>query len=71
MKEDGGGRCPGWHGQGSVSLGEWTNFVSDVFGCKLGFHPPEGALHQVGWPERECWSWQLYHPYWQEVICSL
>lgn len=41
--------------KGAVSSGEWANSVGAGFGCKLVFHPPEGALHQVGWPERECW----------------
>lgn len=56
---------------GGSSSGGMGNFVSAGFGCKLMFHPPEGALQQVGWPERECWSWQLYHPHRRAVICSL
>lgn len=54
MKWGGGGRCPGQYRQGRCELrGNGQTLSVPFFCCKLAFHSPEGALHQVGWPERE------------------
>lgn len=41
-------------GRGGCELrGNGQTLSVPFFCCKLAFRSPEGALHQVGWPERE------------------